>query len=289
MCTDMNSPTPLDDVFRTEGEKMREWFIPIINEAYGTSYEVHQAVVFLHVNEQMWEKAVDTDNVNQKGILAVRNARFDVETGDWNVYLPRQVILYLRRSEEREPVNVNYRYDDQQIRVQIPCIPVQKYSMEDLFSKKLYLFIPYYMMRYEKLFNVGEGLGNEQIRLDLGKLNQRLYDLYMNGGISGTYVRYLAELSQTVMKHITPKVKQDERERLVKCMGGTVLELETDRILEEGISIGEKRGEQRGEQRGKLIGRVLMMKEEGYSVSKIAERVHITTEEVEEIMNTEEF
>ena len=64
----LNSPTPLDDVFRTEGEKMREWFIPIINEAYGTSYEISQARVFLQPNEQMHEEAVDADDVNQKGI-----------------------------------------------------------------------------------------------------------------------------------------------------------------------------------------------------------------------------
>ena len=347
----LNSPTPLDDVFRTEGEKMKEWFIPIINEVYGTSYKVSQATILMQPNEQMHEAAVDTDDVDQKGIpkkitdmsilveghvyhlecqsledgtivirlveyglfLAVRNANLDKKTGVLNVNLPRQLVLYLRRREAGKSVEVNYRYDDQQIRVLIPGIPVQKYSIRELFEKKLYLLIPYYMMRYEEQFETGAGIENPRIREDLEELNERLYSLSMDEEFPFIYVRYLAELSQTVMKHITPKVEKEKREGLVKSMGGTVLELETDRILkigeergekrgeergekrgeERGILIGEERGEERGiligEKRGKIIGRVLSMHEDGHSVQEIANRVQITTKEVQNILNTERF
>ncbi|MBQ8982104.1 MAG: hypothetical protein IJ079_00825 [Lachnospiraceae bacterium] len=68
--------------------------------------------------------------------------------------------------------------------------------------------------------------------MDIELLCQGLYDLCQTGKIPEVYVRDLMELTQTVLKQITQKLSEEERERIVKMMGGRVLEMSSDKILE---------------------------------------------------------
>ena len=81
-----------------------------------------------------------------------------------------------------------------------------------------YLLIPYYFMWYEDTFNRGIGLEDEQIREDVEQLLQRLIGLRQEGEITEVQVSDLVELTQTVLKQITRKLDNDERERIVKSM-----------------------------------------------------------------------
>lgn len=47
--------------------RMKEWLIPLINEAYGTSID-EDAEVVLHENEQMILTSIDADDLEQQGI-----------------------------------------------------------------------------------------------------------------------------------------------------------------------------------------------------------------------------
>ena len=102
--------------------------------------------------------------------------------------------------------------------------------------------IPYYFIRYEDSFDHGIGLDNEQIQMDIEQMNQRLYELCEKGIITEVQLTDLVQLIQTIVKQITRKLDDEERERLVKSMGGKVLEMESDKILERGRRNGFNEG-----------------------------------------------
>ena len=307
-----NSPTPFDDTFRTECVRMTEWIIPLINEAYGTTYDEH-AKIILRENEQLLLSAVDADNLNQNGIpkkitdanieiddyvyhmecqtdedgtilirlveydlyIAANTAVYDEDTDKIIVQIPRSVVIYLRRDKRKAPMTVVYQYGEQQMEVSIPTISVQSYSLDEIFEKKLYFLIPYYFMRYEDTFNRGIGLEDEQIRADVERLLQRLIGLRQEGEITEVQVSDLVELTQTVLKQITRKLDNEKRERIVKSMRGRVLEMESDKLIERGRQEGriEGRTEGRIEGRMEIVRHAIQTLQESYSADELSDQL----------------
>ena len=66
-----------------------------------------------------------------------------------------------------------------------------------------------------------------------------------------------------MLKQITRKLNDDERERIVKSMGGRVLEMESDRILERGRQEGRIEGIQ------EIILRAIDSLRENYSSDEV--------------------
>lgn len=298
----MDKPTsasPFDDVFRTETVRMKEWFIPLLNEIYGTKYALNSEVVF-YENEQLQLAAAHSDDLESAGIprkitdrifsvngdlyhmecqanedgsivfrvaeydshIAVRLAEYDSKKDVLSVHLPYSSIVYLRRTEKTQPSQIVYHYGKQQLRIEIPAISAQMYSLDDIFEKQLYVLIPFYFLRYESYFKHGIGLQNPQIQRDMEQLNARLLELHISEKLSDHNLRDLIEMTQIVLKQITRKLPQQERERLVKGMGGQVLEMEwekewkakTERAIEEGMQKGMQKGMQEGMQKGMQEG-----------------------------------
>lgn len=309
-----SSSTPFDDTFRTEIVRMKEWLIPLINEAYGTAID-EDAEVVLHENEQMILTSIDADDLEQQGIprkitdttvtigncsyhlecqsgedgtiliriveydlyIAVRTAEYDEESEGVIVEIPQSVIVFLRRSRDSSKMRVTYRCGSQEMSVDIPTISAQKYSLKEMFEKRLFFLIPYYFMRYEDIFNKGIGLEDEQIRMDIELLCQRLYDLCQTGKIPEVYVRDLMELTQTVLKQITQKLSEEERERIVKMMGGRVLEMSSDKILEEG--------RQEGRQEGRFSLMLELIRDNILTISEASRRLNVSEDVIARQLN----
>ncbi|MBR1568235.1 MAG: hypothetical protein IJ648_04665 [Lachnospiraceae bacterium] len=70
-----------------------------------------------------------------------------------------------------------------------------------------------------------------------------------------------------MLKQITRKLNDDERERIVKSMGGRVLEMESDRILERGRQEGRLEGRIEGIQ--EIILRAIGFLRENYSSDEV--------------------
>ncbi len=108
---------------------------------------------------------------------------------------------------------------------------------------------------------------NEHSMIRLHENEQMLYELSISGEMPEIYVRDLVELTQTVLKQITRKLNDDERERIVKSMGGRVLEMESDRILERGRQEGRLEGRIEGIQ--EIILRAIGSLRENYSSDEV--------------------
>lgn len=128
------------------------------------------------------------------------------------------------------------------------------YTKDKIFEKNLLMFLPFYIMRYEKEIH--------KINQDPERL-QSLLDEYED--IRATLEKELTETGRAelytnlnkLITKISDYICRDEevvRERLGETMGGKVLELESERLRAEGKVLGESIGEARGEARGKVIG-----------------------------------
>ena len=146
-------------------------------------------------------------------------------------------------------------FPDGKIQVyRIPTVKLDEYTKDKIFEKNLLMFLPFYIMRYEKEIH--------KINQDPERL-QSLLDEYED--IRATLEKELTETGRAelytnlnkLITKISDYICRDEevvRERLGETMGGKVLELESERLRAEGKVLGESIGEARGEARGKVIG-----------------------------------
>ena len=128
------------------------------------------------------------------------------------------------------------------IRYRPKSINMQDYSSDEMFQKKLLMFFPYYVLRYEK--NLPSALPKDRKNLErllqeFEGLRERLNEELDEEKLSGYYADLL-DLTQLIIRHIvkSPRVK----ERMCDTMGGKVLELRSERDRREGREEGREEG-----------------------------------------------
>lgn len=190
------SDKPFDRTFRTMAEKMPELLIPLINEVFGTDYPLDEEVVQLRNEHQKDKDSITTDSfirirntmyhiecqsVNDN-TMAIRMFEYDAmiaienavakEKGIFKIFMPKSCVLYVR-ANETTPKNhqvVVVFPDGNEHTYQIPCIRCDEYSIEEIFTKKLLFFLPYYMARYQNL----KAADNRKIQLLLDEVQDIL-------------------------------------------------------------------------------------------------------------------
>lgn len=263
----MADNTIFDDVFRTMLEKMPQLIIPVINEVFHTSYPEDEHIEqyrnehhtksgeiitdsYLGIGDMLYHIECQSTSDSHMCIrmieydfaIALEHAQKEDELFELN--FPDSCVLYLRQNEtlpKELQVKINFP-DKSSFFYKIPAIKVQEYTKDDIFQKRLLFFLPFYIMRYEKkLKSIGEDPVKltqfvsefEDIRIQLRKElpKDEETDLYTR----------LIELIGRIADYIL-KPENDLKERIGDIMGGKVLELETDKILEYGIEQGIEQG-----------------------------------------------
>lgn len=145
--------------------------------------------------------------------------------------------------------------------------------MKWIFQKKLLFFLPYYIMRFEKLlpdiYQDAEKLNlllteYEDIRL---RLETELYE-------EGKSVLY-EDLIHLIILISDYMIKSREvKERLGDIMGGKVLELESERLL--------RIGREEGREEGTLTAMIAMYRNGKITLEEASEFLGISTEEFTE-------
>ena len=275
--------TIFDDVFRTMIEKIPQLAIPLINEVFQTSYSEDVEIIQLQNEHHQENGEIITDSCLRIGkkmyhiecqsvddtTMAIRMIEYDFAIAldsarkygrRYRMEFPKSCVLYLRSGKNTPDfLEVEVVFPDGKIQVyRIPTVKLDEYTKDKIFEKNLLMFLPFYIMRYEKEIH--------KINQDPEKL-QSLLDEYED--IRATLEKELTETGRAelytnlnkLITKISDYICRDEdmvRERLGETMGGKVLELESERLKAIGESIGEARGkaigESIGEARGKVIG-----------------------------------
>ncbi len=304
--------TIFDDVFRTMLERMPSLIIPVINEVFQTSYSKDEKIEQYRNEHHTISGEIITDSY-----LGIRNKFYHVEcqsTQDcrmsirmieydfmmaleqaqekedyFEINFPHSCVLYLRHNKNT-PAQLQVRVnmpDGRHMMYQIPVVKVQEYTRDEIFQKRLLFFLPYYIMRYEKEL---PGIGQKPKRLqelagEYEAIRGELERLLLNEETADLYLR-LVELTKEISDYMLRREEAARKRIGDVVMGGKVLELEVDRMLERGRQIGLEEGHRTGLEEGRrkqnrsLVARML---EAGETEDKILLYSGCTSEEVARI------
>ena len=219
------------------------------------------------------------------------------------MYLPHSCILYLRGNKETgkltievvEPEGETWEY-------KVPAVYVGHYTKEEILEKRLFFLLPFYIMRYEKADLETENQELSEMLEEYREIEERLEKEFLEKGKEKEY-RDLIELIIRIADYILRKRKK-ARKGFGDVMGGKVLELESDRLIKQGLQRGMQQGMQQGLQRGMQQGlqrgmqqglqrgmqqgrteviQVIKLLRQGMTIGETARKLKLSEEEVQQI------
>ena len=180
-------------------------------------------------------------------IVARQFATWDI--GHATIPMPRFSVIYVRRTD-RTPKTTTITFvfpDGQIVDYRSDNVILEELTKEYIVERRLFPYIPFYIARYEEAI-ASEGVIDQAVD-DLIYFRDELIRLHQENELSDGEAIDLMALVNTIVTHIT---NGNENEgRLVNIMGGTVLELESERLIKCGkaqmiIELGQEEGVEDG-------------------------------------------
>ena len=285
-----NNKQIFDTVYRTIATKMPALMIPLINEVFGTNYRSDRKIEQLR--NEFYEKdgKVITDSIFRIGdklyhielqstedqTMAIRMIQYDFaiaagraeKSGStYKIRFPESCVVYLRNNKNRP--------DKHRVLVEFPngksityesrIINVQDYTSDEIFEKKLLLFLPYYIMRYQKEFAKIE---ESKERLDaflkeLESIRKRLERETVKKNKALLY-KDLTKLMTDISDYLLAN-QNKMRKEVQKTMGGEILELPSEKLI--------KKAKREGRQEGTIKTLVSLVKKGTISIKQAADQL----------------
>ena len=286
----MNNNTIFDDVFRTMVEKMTYLLVPLINEVFHTSYPEDVKIVHLRNEHQLEDGELITDarlligdkvyhiecQSTDDTTMAIRMFEYDLAIAlesrrrvgrKFFVEFPKSCVIYLRTTKNTPDVEeVEMKLPDGQVcEYRIPTVKVERYTKDSIFEKNLLMLLPFYVMRYEESAHA-IGKDSEKLQRLLKEYESIQINLEKELSIAGRSELY-TDLNKLIVRISDYIFRKEEKVRkgVDEVMGGKVLQLESERLLELGEArgkiIGKAEGKAEGEARlSALINRLILDK-----------------------------
>ena len=294
-----------DGAFRTILNDCRKLIIPVINEIFREAYTGEEEIRFFpneHFLDQQdeadKERITDTNftvfgkipkkyHVECESSLPDRritirlfeyDAQIALDEGEvteetLTVTFPNTAVLYLR-TYQKTPDKMKYVIvtPGGTVRYDIPIMKVQKYSLDDIFDKRLLMLIPFYIFSHENSFP--EYNSNDQklekLKAEYQVILERLDRLEQQEVIGAFDKRTIIELSSDVIKEIAQKYENVQK-GVGDIMSGALIETNARRLKNEAENETKKRTALKLLKRGKQ------------TVEEIAEDTGLSVSEVEHL------
>ena len=294
-----------DGAFRTILNDCRKLIIPVINEIFDETYTGDEEIRFFpneHFLDQQdeadKERITDTNftvfgkipkkyHVECESSLPDRritirlfeyDAQIALDEGEvteetLTVTFPNTAVLYLR-TYQKTPDKMKYVIvtPGGTVRYDIPIMKVQKYSLDDIFDKRLLMLIPFYIFSHENSFP--EYNSNDQklekLKAEYQVILERLDRLEQLEVIGAFDKRTIIELSSDVIKEIAQKYENVQK-GVGDIMSGALIETNARRLKNEAENETKKRTALKLLKRGKQ------------TVEEIAEDTGLSVSEVEHL------
>ena len=309
--------TPYDDAFRTLLVKCPTLVIPLVNEAFHEKYELREKVNVFHNeffvgNRHQKERITDSHiGIGDKryhaecqsstdGSITVRIFEYDaqiaaenaqIEKGKADFIFPHSVLLYLRCPIDTPgKIQVSLRVPNGYISYDIPILKVPEYTADKILKKELYFLIPFHIFAYER--ELEKINGNAEKLEDLLHIYKRFAEVLQQRVKEGR----LTEYERQIIRDMTVKVVfslaakwANVMKGVESIMGGEILELEADKILNRGIDIGRTEGMSEGlsigRTEGLVEGMITLVRDGLLNMAEGAKRANMTQEEFERRVN----
>ena len=188
-------------------------------------------------------------------IVARQFAIWDI--GHVVIPMPRFSIIYVKKTDKTpKSTTITFTFPDgQRVDYKSANVILAEFTKEYIVEKRLFPYIPFYVARYEKEIAYG-GRIEEAVR-DLKYFRNEMLRLHKDGELSDDEMIDLMGFVNIIITHITNG--NENEERLVNIMGGTVIETESEKLIQRGV----KQGIRQGMQQGKVQTIIELGKEEG--------------------------
>lgn len=313
----MQKKTPdYDNVFKTMKMKHKRLFVPVINDIFHRNYlpDIKMEILpsegyltkseTLDGSEEIEEQVSDFlikigDEVYllecqsyDDGSMAIRIAEYAFIVGRqyavWDIGravipMPGFSVIYIKRTDRTpEKTVITFVFPDgQQVDYGSDNVILAQFTREKIVEKRLFPYIPFYIVRYEKEI-VSEGNIDQAIE-DLTYFRDELLRLHEREELSDAELVDLMGFVNTIITHIANGNKSEER--LVKVMGGRVIETESERLMRQGMQQGMRQGVRQGMRQGQAKMIIEIGQEEGMDVTtimrRLQEKIGLSFEEAE--------
>ncbi len=186
--------------------------------------------------------------------IALNNG--DLKDNVLTVNFPHGAVLYLRNYKNTpDNMQIVIQTPGSEASYKIPVLKVQEYDLREIFDKKLFFLLPFYIFHFEKEFADMET--HEEKRKEFGRVFRGVFmeleNLCQKGGMDEYTKNTIITLSKMAAKHLTAKYAKVNKE-VDEIMGGEILEYEAKTIKREGIQEGLREGMQKGIRKGNRQG-----------------------------------
>ena len=303
------SSTPYDDVFRTLLNDCSSLILPVINELFGEHYTGKEKIIFSpnehFLNRQDGdEESRITDSSFQvvgettkkyhcecqstpDSSMLVRLFEYDAQIAlddgeiERNVFIvtfPHSAVLFLRHNRNTpDSMTIRMKTPGGEVSYKIPVMKTQKYSVEDIFEKKLYFLIPFYIFTHESRFSEYERDAEklEALRAEYSLIEKKLEQLQEAGEIDECTRRAIMDMANRVLAHIAEKYEKVQ-EGVKSVMGGKILEYEAKTIRNQGLEEGMEKGMEKGRLENILKSVRALMAKKGWTSSEAMDALDVT-------------
>ena len=257
----MESSTIFDDVFRTMLEKMPQLAVPLINEVFGTSYPEDVKIIQKRNEHQTKNGRIITDShllianriyhiecqSTDDSTMVIRMIEYDFaisleqvqkENGRYRMYFPQSCVLYLRGIKKRDAISVEIVMPNGgTVEYTVPVVQVQEFTCDDMLRKRLLFLLPYHVIKYEQEKDLDTDSEKWKEFLDeCKKIESYLEENFLEKGNEKSY-RDMIELIIRIADHVF-RDNEKVRKGFGDVMGGKILELESDKLIQRGIEQG---------------------------------------------------
>lgn len=278
---------------------MPELVIPLINEVFGKNYPADIPIVQMRNEHQTQSGEIITDSrlliadkiyhiecqSTSDSKMVLRMIEYDfaigledakMENGIYRMYFPHSCVIYLRGKGRKDNLTLEIIMPDgQTLKYSLPAVYVEKYTRDTIFQKKLFLLLPFYIMRYEKSKKKLEQNSKQLQELldEYSAIEKKLEENLLNQGKETQY-RYLIEVIIRIADYIFADF-ENAKKGFGKVMGGKVLELKTDKLIKE-IKVGVQKD---------MV--IHLLKKGDRSLEAIADDTQTSLEQVQKIKEEE--
>ena len=170
------------------------------------------------------------------------------------------------------------------VQYDIPIMKVQKYSLDDIFEKRLLMLIPFYIFSHENCFSVYNNNEQrlEELKAEYQKILERLEELEQRGVIGAFDKRTIIELSGDVIKEIAQKYENVQK-GVGDMMRGALIETSARTILNQGINQGISQGINQGISQNQRETALRLLKRGKQTVEEIAEDTGLSVNDVQQL------
>ena len=215
--------------------------------------------------------------------LALENREFT--SNILTVQFPDSAIVSLRHTQNTpEHMTVKVLTPGGKVSYIVPVLKVKRYTIHELFEKKLFFLIPFHIFVYEKDFKELEENKKKlkQLEEEYAAICERLEIACQMGDLTEYPKVVILAMSRKVIEHLAAKYEKVAK-GVSQQMGGKVLNYEAKDILNRGRAEGRREGEE--QTKIQIAKKLLALGNDIQSVADLAELPEETVEKLARSMN----